>query len=75
VRKTRLMQRVEQEQGRLLENLLPERINDVGLTDTAQELGISKATLGYWLLKMNIQVKRVALRPGESIEITRQIER
>ena len=70
-RKTTLMQRVEKEFSRPLENLLPEKVNEVGLSATAEELGVSKATLGYWLLKLGINVRRVALAPGETLEVKR----
>ena len=45
-------------------------INDNGLTATADELQIGKALLGYWLLKLQITVVRVALGPNDKIEIT-----
>ncbi len=70
-RKTRLMQEVEQRHNQPLERLLPEMINDRGLTATAQSLEVSKATLGYWLLKLGIDVRRVALAPGEFLEVKR----
>ena len=70
-RKTKLMQRVEKEFQRPLERLLPEKVNEIGLSSTAEELGASKATLGYWLLKLGINVQRVALAPGETLEIKR----
>ena len=70
-RKTQLMQRVEKEFSRPLERLLPEKVNEVGLSATAEELGVSKATLGYWLLKLGINVRRVALAPGETLEVKR----
>ena len=70
-RKTRLMQQVEDRFKQPLERLLPEMINERGLTATAQELEVSKATLGYWLLKLGINVRRVALAPGESLEVKR----
>ena len=70
-RKTKLMQRVEKEFSRPLENLLPEKVYEVGLSATAEELGVSKATLGYWLLKLGINVRRVALAPGETLEVKR----
>ena len=70
-RKTRLMQEVEQRHRQSLERLLPEMINDRGLTATAQSLEVSKATLGYWLLKLGIDVRRVALAPGEVLEVKR----
>ncbi|MCH7713375.1 MAG: hypothetical protein IIC99_07110 [Chloroflexi bacterium] len=70
-RKTKLMQRVETEFQRPLERLLPEMVNEIGLSSTAEELGVSKATLGYWLLKLGINVRRVALAPGETLEVKR----
>ncbi len=70
-RKTSLMQRVEDRFRQPLERLLPEMINEQGLSATAQSLEVSKATLGYWLLKLGINVRRVALAPGESLEVKR----
>jgi hypothetical protein len=70
-RKTKLMLRVENEHQRPLERLLPEMVNERGLSATADELGVSKATLGYWLLKLGINVRRVALAPGETLEVKR----
>ena len=71
-RKTKLMLRVEKEFDRPLERLLPELVNDQGLTSTADILGVSKATLGYWMLKMGINVHRVAVAPGEVLEVVRR---
>ncbi|MBI4234356.1 MAG: hypothetical protein HY686_07945 [Chloroflexi bacterium] len=70
-RKTRLMVQVEEKYGRPLERLLPELVNERGLSATAEELDVSKATLGYWLLKLGINVLRVALAPGETLEVKR----
>ena len=70
-RKTKLMKRVEDNYQRSLERLLPEMVNEIGLSDTAAELDVSKATLGYWLLKLGINVRRVALAPGETLEVKR----
>lgn len=70
-RKTRLMQNVEDRYRQPLERLLPEMINEHGLTATAQTLDVSKATLGYWLLKLGISVQRIALAPGDTIKVTR----
>ena len=70
-RKTKLMRRVEEQYQRNLERLLPEMVNEKGLSDTASELEVSKATLGYWLLKLGINVRRVALAPGETLEVKR----
>ena len=68
-RKTPLMLRVEEEFKRPLEKLLPEMVNEMGLSATADEFKVSKATLGYWLLKLGIDYRRVALAPGETLEI------
>ena len=71
VRKTKLMLKIEKQFQRPLDKLLPERVNEIGLSQTADELGVSKATLGYWLLKLGINVRRVALSPGETLEVKR----
>ena len=70
-RKTKLMRTVEDRFNRPLERLLPEMVNERGLTDTAVALGISNSVLGYWLLKLGITMRRVALTPGETLEIKR----
>ena len=70
-RKTKLMRTVEDRFNRPLERLLPEMVNERGLTDTAVALGISNSVLGYWLLKLGITMRRVARAPGETLEIKR----
>ena len=70
-RKTRKMAAVEEKFHQPLEKILPEMVTESGLSATADYLGVSKATLGYWLLKLGINVKRVALAPGETLEVKR----
>ncbi|MBM3948398.1 MAG: hypothetical protein FJ312_04000 [SAR202 cluster bacterium] len=70
-RKTKKMVSVEKRFQRPLEKMLPELVTEQGLSATADQLGVSKATLGYWLLKLGINVRRVALAPGETIEVKR----
>ena len=72
-RKTKKMLDVEKRMlnGRELERAIPEMLNDAGFTETANNLKLSKATLNYWMLKLGIEVRRVALAPGEEIEIKR----
>lgn len=70
-RKTKKMVIVEEKFSQPLEKLLPEMVTEQGLSATADYLGVSKATLGYWLLKLGINVRRVALAPGESLEVKR----
>ena len=71
VRKTKKMKAVEDRFHQPLEKMLPEMVTDNGLSATADHLGVSKATLGYWLLKLGINVRRVALAPGETLEVKR----
>ncbi|MDA1348172.1 MAG: hypothetical protein O3A47_04795 [Chloroflexi bacterium] len=71
VRKTKKMTAVEDRFSQPLEKMLPEMVTEQGLTATAERLGVSKATLGYWLLKLGIHVRRVALAPGETMEVKR----
>ncbi|MFL2673410.1 MAG: hypothetical protein ACJ0G3_01870 [Dehalococcoidia bacterium] len=75
IKKSKKMLQVEKKYRRSLERLLPELINDNGLTATANELGIGKALLGYWLLKLQIRVVRVALGPNDKFEIIKSTER
>lgn len=75
VRRTKLMQSVEQKYNKPLEKLLPEMYNEKGLPAMATELGISKGTLWYWLLKFGINVRRVALAPGEELQVTQVAKR
>ncbi len=70
-RKSAKMLEVERRLKRQLEDLLPEMVTEMGITETANRLRLSKATLNYWLLKLQIRVVRIALRPGESYEIRR----
>jgi hypothetical protein len=75
VKKSKKMLQVEKKYRRSLERMLPEMINDIGLTATADELDIGKALLGYWLLKLQIRVERVALGPNDKLEIVKSTER
>lgn len=69
--KTKKMVTVEQEWKEPLETLLPKMVTARGLSATADQLGVSKATLGYWLLKLGIKVRRVAVAPGDTLILQR----
>ena len=68
-RKSKLMRSVEERYQRPLEELLPEMYNNMGLPAMADETGVNKGTLWYWLLKFGVNVRRVALAPGEVLEV------
>jgi predicted DNA-binding protein (UPF0251 family) len=67
--KTKGMKRVETDFGEKLETLLPRLINDYGMSQAADTMGISKASVGYWCMKLGIERRTVALIPGQRIEI------
>ena len=71
VRKTKKMLDVEKRIRRPLERAIPEMLNEEGFTETAKQLKLPKPTLTYWMLKLGIEMRRVALAPGEEIEIKR----
>ena len=70
-KKSKKMLEVEKRLRRSLESVLPEMVNDLGLTGAAKKLNVTKATLSYWLLKLGIRIHKIALSPGETIEIKR----
>ena len=69
--KTKLMFRFDQEISQPIETPLPRLINRQGIADTAAQLGVSKATINYWMLKLSIPVQRTALMPDETIIVKR----
>lgn len=73
-RKTKLMKKVEKKQGGVkLEILLPRLFNEneYNLTDIAKLLGVSMATVSYWIIKLQFKLRTVLLAPGETLEIKR----
>lgn len=71
-KKTKGMKDAEARLGAPLEIALPPMITAEGQTGTADRIGVSKATLGYWVLKLDIEVRRVALAPGDRLVLHRQ---
>lgn len=71
VRKTRLMLQIEEKFQRPLERLLPEMVNQHGLSHAATELGLSTPTMSYWMLKRGISYRKVALSTQKTIEVKR----
>lgn len=71
-KKTKMMKAKEEEFGGKLEDILPGMIEAEGMSQTADRLGINKATFGYWMLKLNIKTARVVLLPGEKVVVQRK---
>ena len=72
-RTTPLMLRAEAQLGGPLSAQLPAKVNELGISGAALELGVSKSTINYWMLKLGISVSRVAVSPREEIIITKQL--
>lgn len=68
-KKTRLMRQIEEKYHRPLEKLLPEMYNEKGLPGMAEEMGISRSTIWYWLMRYGVSVQRVALAFDEVLEV------
>ena len=73
IRVTKLMRQVEAEFQRPIVVLIPELAQEHDLTECAEKMGISKATLGYWMLKLGIEVRRKAVCPGETLEVVKGV--
>ena len=71
-RRPRFTRKMISGQSRLNQPLIDRIValyNEGGHSYAAGKLGVSKATLGYWLLKLGIQTPRIALKPGQSYKI------
>ena len=68
VRKTKLMRQVEEQyHNEPLETLLPRLYNEMGLPGMVREIGIGKATLWYWMLIFGVELRKIAVVPGEDV--------
>ncbi len=75
MRKTVKMKVVEADFGDTLEVILPRLIAKYGTqVEVAEHLGVSKATLAYWILKMGFRVERVLLKPDEIVKVVKREE-
>ena len=68
-KRTPKMLEIEERFGRDIIELLTDLVTEHGLTETAEILGTSKANIGYWMLKLEIVVHRVAVGPGKIIKV------
>ena len=62
-RKSKMMLECEERLGETLEDALPRMVTQHGLSDVADICGVSKATMSYWLLKLDLRVQRVCYNP------------
>jgi hypothetical protein len=69
LRRTKLMRGVEERYNQPLEKLLPRMYNEMGLPRMAEALGVSCSTVWYWMLRYGVDVRKVALTPGETLVV------
>lgn len=65
-RKTRTMKALEDRLGEPLEDYLVRRISEQGAAATAREVGVSKATMSVWCIRLGITVKRIVSRENQN---------
>ena len=70
-KKSRKMLAAEEKLGGELERTLAPLITEIGQSAAAERLNIATASMGYWLLRLGIDVHRVALGPGDSLLLRR----
>lgn len=71
VRKSEKIRLIEEKYHRPIEKLLREMYNEEkkGLPTIALELGVSRSTVYYWLLRYGFKLERMALRQDETLEV------
>ena len=67
--KPEAMKRVEAEFEEPMEVLLPSLLNQHPMTRVAAMFKVSKSTVHYWCMRLNITLLNVWLKPGEEIII------
>ena len=71
--KTEKMIEVEERFGRLIDEIIRELFTEeYSYPAVAERLNVSVNTLYNWLLRLNLRVERIVLRPGESFVIKAQ---
>lgn len=73
VRKTPKMLAVEKKYDDYILRIVTRVVNEHGVVNGAKELGISKALMGYWMLKLGVTYHRVAVAPDEEIQIRKKV--
>lgn len=71
VRKSERIRQIEEKYHRPIEKLLKEMYNEEKKTlpAMAEELGVSRSTVYYWMLKSGFELKRMALTSDETLEV------
>ena len=70
---TALIRSIEAREGKPLIDILQSGYNAEGLVPLATRLGVSRSTVWYWLLRCRLELHKVALRPGERLEIIKAV--
>lgn len=65
--KTSLMRAIAAEREEPLPDLLRRLLDERGITGACQELGVAKATMGYWMIRLGLRMVCVAVPPGHEV--------
>ena len=71
LRKSDRIKHIEEKYHRPIERLLRDMYNDEGkkLPEMALELGVSRSTVYYWMLRYGFTLERRALTRDETLEV------
>ena len=71
VRKSERIKQIEEKYHRPIDKLLREMYNEEkkGLPQIAADLGVSRSTVYYWLLRYGFKLERMALTQDETLEV------
>ncbi len=64
---SRKQKALELELGRPIRDVICEMVTEHGQAETAELLGVPKATLNYWILRMGLRVSRVCHDSDEEV--------
>ena len=68
-KKTKKMLEIEQRFNREISELVVELVTEHGQTETAEMVGVSKALVWHWIALFGVEIRRVALAPGDELKI------
>ena len=54
-----------------IEHIVLAEVRNYGLSLASQRMGVTKSTLGYWMLKLGLRMERVVLRDDEEVKVVK----
>lgn len=66
-RETAQMRNIARQEGEPVALALKRLCTEIGINGLAERWGVSKATVGYWMLKCGIRIEYAAVPPGHEV--------